>query len=106
MRQRISSPWLLVGVLGAATLSVGCSVNCTRTCTKLLACELNEDAMVLAECEDSCERQEVLFEIWEDDAKEAAFVEHQRCILGASCDELRDGTCYDSELFTFASDDS
>ena len=106
MHRRISRARNLAGLVGLAVLSAGCTVDCTRTCSKLLSCDLNQGMLLQAECEDSCVRQETLYELWEDEAKETALLDHQRCILGASCDELEDGACYDPDLFPFAQSES
>ncbi len=94
---------ILVTVLCLAFLSQssGCTVTCTDACEKLLSCEVGNGLVVLDECEDSCQRQEVMYEMWEDEAQEEAFAEHQRCIVSSSCDELDAGTCYTEEMYIF-----
>jgi hypothetical protein len=76
-------------------------VNCSDACEKLLSCELNDGALLPDECEDSCKRQEIMYELWEDEAKEEAFADHQRCIVSSTCGELDAGGCYTEELFIF-----
>jgi hypothetical protein len=82
-----------------AAFASGCSVNCTNACKKLLSCDLQDGLVLLDECEDSCQRQEVLYELWEDEEKEQALVDHERCVISSTCDEISSGVCYDSELF-------
>ena len=102
MRQPTSRN-LLAGLAGlfAVVGFSGCSVDCTQACEKLLSCELNDGALLLDECEDSCQRQEVMYELWDDQAKIEAFSEHQQCIASSSCDELDAGACYSEDLYIF-----
>ena len=77
-----------------------CGSPCERTCDKVLACEgLSSDRVSEQDCEESCKRQEILYELWEDEQKIEAFEEHKRCLISSSCDEIADGVCYDEELF-------
>lgn len=102
MRQQTSKN-LLAGLVGAVLLGqgAGCSVSCTEACEKLLSCELNDGVLLLDECEDSCQRQEVMYGLWEDDEKIEAFSDHQSCVISSSCGELDDGACYSEELYIF-----
>lgn len=76
-------------------------MSCTEACEKLLSCELNDGVLLLDECEDSCQRQEVMYGLWEDDEKIEAFSDHQSCVISSSCGELDDGACYSEELYIF-----
>jgi len=93
------------GIAAAACVLVallaGCQPTCKEVCKKVLECDLDSDRVSVVECEENCTRQQLLYEIWEDEAKADLFVEHKQCIMGASCDEIADGTCYDEDLFVF-----
>jgi hypothetical protein len=94
-------PWL-------ALLLVGCPPPCKQVCRKVLfECgDLDSERVALAECEDSCNRQEALYEQWEDERKQELFDDHKRCLNQSSCDEIADGVCYDGfeDLFVFDPD--
>jgi hypothetical protein len=69
-------------------------------CRKLVACE-TADNLNRLECEEACEREANLYEVEDDDAMQAAFADHRRCLGAASCDEIAAGECYDEDLFRF-----
>lgn len=81
---------------------LACGPTCERTCEKILRCDnLSSERVSVEECQESCSRQQVLYELWEDEVKQEAFDDHKRCLVGSSCDEIADGVCYDEELFIF-----
>lgn len=95
-------PWL--AVLGLA-FAAGCTPTCAQTCRKVLfSCEFPEAEQVrLDECEESCLRQEALYDFEEDEAALDAARRHRQCIGSSSCDEIAAGECYDSfeDVFPF-----
>jgi len=62
---------------------------------------LSDGVVLLDECEDSCQRQEIMYDLWEDEEKEQAFADHQSCIMSSSCGDLDAGACYSEELYIF-----
>ncbi len=81
-----------------------CDPGCKRTCRKLLDCgNLDTDRLALNACEIDCEQQGLLFEAWEDDDKRELLVDHKRCLVQSTCEEIADGVCYDGyeEIFAF-----
>jgi len=93
-------PLLMLGLLGAAA----CDPPCKRTCRKVLDCgNLSTDRLALDACIQDCTVQEQLYSDWEDERKEDLFVDHKRCLLDATCDEIADGVCYVGyeDLFPF-----
>lgn len=81
----------------------GCVPTCKEVCNKALSCELDSPRTPLDACIEDCERQRSLYkDWWEDEEKVDLFVEHRRCVMQSSCDELAEGVCYDEELFIFA----
>ncbi len=93
----------LLGVAVLIALGEGCVPRCEATCKKLLECgeELDTQRVALAQCEDSCIREEALYEDWEDETKQDALDEERRCIGASSCEEIADGACYEHDLFPF-----
>ena len=90
--------------LAAAALALGglaaCDPPCDRTCDKLLSCDAVETPRVSSEdCRLQCERQEQLYDNWNDQELQDAFKAHKQCILAEECDALADGVCTD-ELLT------
>ena len=96
---------MLRAALGVLLLGVAaCDPPCQRTCRKVLECgNLQTDRLALEACEQDCERQEQLYDDWEDEAKQDLFKDHKRCLLDATCDEIADGECFVGyeELFVF-----
>ena len=94
-------PWL-------ALLLAACPPPCKQVCKKVLfECgDLDSERVALEECEDSCLRQQALYQQWEDEDKQHLFDDHKRCVNRSSCDELADGVCYEGfeELFVFDPD--
>ncbi|HHO53215.1 MAG TPA: hypothetical protein ENK18_20655 [Deltaproteobacteria bacterium] len=81
-----------------------CTPPCQQVCRKVLFdCQLDSERVALLECEQSCDRQETLYRQWQDDEKLALFMEHRRCLARSTCEEIRDGLCYDGfeDLFIF-----
>ena len=85
-------------MLGVCT-SLGCPATCAQTCEKALSCDLDSERVSQIECVDMCQRQDALYEMWEDEEKQQAFLEHRRCILQSTCEDIADGSCYDDLLF-------
>lgn len=89
-------------VIGVALVLGGCEPSCEAVCNKTLACGMADAPRVSqAECEDACATRHALYDAWDDPDKQQAFVDHKRCLMDASCDEIEDGACYDPEIFEF-----
>lgn len=92
----------LVSLLVAPLLVAltACDPSCERTCNKLLSCEGVETPRVSTEdCRLQCERQEQLYDTWDDQELKDAFREHKQCIVAEECSAIAGGTCTD-ELLT------
>ena len=98
---RIVVPLLALGL-------AACAPPCKQVCRKVLfdCGDLDSERVSLEECEESCNRQEALYEQWEDEEKADLFDDHKRCIASSSCDEIAVGECYEGfeELFVFDPD--
>lgn len=83
-------------------LALGCHPTCKKVCKTLLACEEVESSRInQEECEESCERQEALYEKeWEDTVLLDAFYAQNSCIVDSSCEEVAAGACYDPSLYS------
>ncbi len=89
---------LLISVVGLQA----CHPSCKSVCKKLLECEEVETWRVsLDECEESCKREEALYESWEDYQVRDRFYDQLDCIVDEECQAVADGVCYDEELFLF-----
>ena len=90
------------GGFGLLVLLAGCEPTCDRVCTRTLACGLDDAPRVSqTECEDTCNSRAALYDAWQDEEKQDAYVAHKRCLIDASCDDIADGACYDPLLFQF-----
>lgn len=81
-----------------------CAPPCEAVCKKVLFdCQLDTERLALQACEQSCERQETLYRQWEDDEKLELYLEHRRCLVRSTCEQISEGSCYDGfeELFLF-----
>lgn len=67
----------------------------------MLSCDLDTSRLALDACIDDCERQNALYEVWEDTEKQRAFRAHRSCLGRSSCEEIDAGVCYDEDLFIF-----
>jgi hypothetical protein len=86
----------------ALLLAPACRPSCEQVCEKLLDCDAVESPRVsLSECEDSCSREETLYETWDDQQLLDALYEEMECVADSSCDEVAGGACYDDALFVF-----
>jgi hypothetical protein len=95
---RALTPALMLAVATA------CNPPCKRTCNKLLDCgNLSTDRLAVSACIEDCEKQQQLYQDWDDEEKQDLFVAHKRCLVDASCEEIEEGVCYDGyeELFSF-----
>lgn len=98
---RLSASVLALLVLAA------CPPPCKQVCRKVLFdCELDSERVALEECEESCNRQESIYRVWDDETLLDLELDHRRCVMRSSCDELADGACYEGfeELFPFDPD--
>ena len=85
-----------------ALLFVGaCEPTCKQVCRSVLSCDLGVSVTELDECEASCVFQERMYDQAEDDERRSRLGDHKRCLRRSSCAEIRDGECYDEELFVF-----
>ena len=68
--------------------------------------DLDSERVSFLECEDSCLRQDALYQQWEDERKQELFNDHKRCINRSSCEEIAQGECYYGfeDLFVFDPD--
>lgn len=88
-------------------LLCACPPPCKQVCRKVLFdCDLNTERVALAECTDSCTRQETMYRQWEDQELIDLELDHRRCIAQSSCEEIAAGACYEGfeELFPFDPD--
>jgi hypothetical protein len=95
---------VLPALLLAVAFGAGCNPSCKRTCRKVLECgNLSTDRLALGACVEDCQKQEQLYDNWDDEAKQDLFVDHKRCLVGATCEEIEEGVCYDGyeDLFSF-----
>jgi hypothetical protein len=91
---------------GAAVLllgSVSCTPPCGQLCRKVLDCDLNTERVAQAECELACGQQEALYAAWGDQELQQLYADHRRCVVGSTCEELQEGSCYEGyePLFVF-----
>ncbi len=81
-------------VLLAGLIAVGataCDPPCSRVCTKLVECGLDTPRLSKEECELACERQESLYDDWEDPDLRQAFKEYKQCAMDETCSSIEDG---------------
>jgi hypothetical protein len=84
------------------TLAAGCTPTCKEVCVKLLECDDVESPRVSEyECRDQCEREENLYEEWEDLQALEQHYDERDCIMGTECADIASGACYDEELYLF-----
>lgn len=89
-------------LFGMAVVLGGCEPSCQTVCEQALACGLDDAPRVSqTECEDTCGTRAALYDAWQDEEKQDAYVAHKQCIVDSTCDELADGACYDPLLFQF-----
>ena len=99
---RRSTERLALCLILTPLLAGGCVPRCERVCRKVLECGSSSERVAIEECTEACERQDALYEDWEDEDKLDAFDVHRRCLMDASCKQIDDGVCYDAEIFVFA----
>lgn len=87
-------------LLLAAIAAQACTPTCDQVCAKVISCG-TVDALNQYECEETCDRQQVGYEVDKDKTLQRAFAEHRQCIGAATCDEIEAGLCYDERLFEF-----
>lgn len=93
---------LTLAVTLMVSLSSGCQTSCTTACEKALSCDLDSPRVSFDACYDDCERERTLYsDWWENDEMSDNFDDHRNCIADSTCEELRDGVCYDDALFIF-----
>lgn len=93
-------PWLPLALL----LTAGCAPTCDQTCRKVLfRCDLDTERVALDECVDACGRQEDLYVAWKNEELLDLYRDQRRCIDDATCEQLREGACYEGfeELYPF-----
>lgn len=95
----------IAAALAALTLGLaGCEVSCENTCEKLLSCDAVETPLVaLADCENSCNSQEILYENWDDQNKRQALAAYKSCVSEETCAAIADGACYDEDIYGWSS---
>ncbi len=83
-------------------LLVACTPTCQDVCDKLVLCELDgAERLSPAECEESCQAQESLYDEWTDVQKRDAFDAELTCLYDAECTDIAAGTCYEAEVWSF-----
>ncbi len=88
--------------LAILLLASACRPSCEEVCDKLLACEEVESPRVShAECEDSCTREEALYETWDDTHLLDALYDEMACVMDSPCADVAAGACYDEALFVY-----
>ena len=84
-----------------AAICASCAPTCDQTCRKLIRCAESGSTETRVECDDACIDLLQELDDVEDKAREELFAAHRRCIVGATCDEIDAGECYDETLFAF-----
>ena len=83
-------------------LHVGCTPSCKQVCEKLVTCEDDgTERMPEAECTETCQDQQALYDDWTDVDKRDAFDAELTCLYDASCDDIAGGSCYDERVWSF-----
>ena len=86
-------------------LAQACAPPCRQVCRKVLfECDnLDSDRVALDECEASCQQQDAVYQVWQDEEKQDLFDAHKSCIGSSTCEEIAAGACYEGyeELFLF-----
>jgi hypothetical protein len=81
---------------------LGCKPTCEQVCDKLVACDdPGTERMGSAECQETCTRQEELLDHWNDVQKQDAFDAELSCLYDSTCDDVQDGVCYDTDVWSF-----
>lgn len=89
-------------MLALAIFFVGaCEPTCKQVCRRVLSCDLQVSRTELDECEASCVFQERMYDQADDGDRRSRLADHKRCLRRSSCSEIREGECYDEELFVF-----
>jgi hypothetical protein len=104
MSRVVPSWFALRGLAGLATFAglAGCTPTCGDVCDHMVACD-NEgtERMSSADCEEQCQQQQKLYDDWTDGQKRDHFDDELSCLYGATCDELAEGVCYDSLIWSY-----
>ena len=91
---------MLLPLIALCTGAMGCDPSCQSVCEKLVECEdVDSPRVNWAECTESCEDQERLYEAWTDLDKREGFTELKTCIEDSECADIADGECYDADLY-------
>ena len=91
----------LLVLISIAALGSGCTPDCEQTCRHVLECDIDSPQVAIDQCRASCETEQHLYEAWGDEDKQQAFRDERSCLVGATCDEIADGVCYDEDMYTF-----
>jgi hypothetical protein len=91
---------LILGLAAALALA-GCTPDCERTCRKVLSCDIDSPRDAIDMCKASCETEDHLYDVWDDQEKTDAFHEERRCLVDSSCEDIAAGACYDDRLYPF-----
>ena len=94
---RLSTLFLSVALLG------GCKPTCLQVCDKLVDCENpGTERMNGVESEESCKRQETLYDDqWTDTQLADAFDAEMACLHDAECADIAAGACYDESVWSY-----
>lgn len=68
----------------------------------MMQCAFTPGDYTEIECVDACNKQNNLYEDWEDTEKQLAFDDHRQCIVASSCEKIEEGDCYDPLVFIFS----
>ncbi len=83
-------------------LLTGCTPTCKQVCDHLVECGNSGMELVNSEeCQESCLRQDALYEGWNDESLRDGFDAALVCIDESSCTALEQGSCYDPEIWPY-----
>ncbi len=80
-----------------------CSPACEQVCDKLVACDgLSTERQTVAECTETCQTQQELYQRWSDTELRADFDAQLSCLNDAACEQIAAGECYDADLYLWS----
>lgn len=93
-------------VVGLLLLVSGCTPTCDKVCTKLIDCAaLDLENTPEKECALECQLHENSYDDLEgaetDTGLHESFDDLKSCIMDESCNNLANGSCYDSDLYSW-----
>jgi len=104
VRRPLSFRSLLL-LAGALLVAPGCTPTCEQVCDKLVGCDgLSTERQTAAECTETCQTQQELYQRWTDTELRADFDGQLSCLNDATCEQIAAGECFDAELYAWSSD--